>query len=428
MRLALLGLDETTVALARAAHNNGRDELVLFCDFERAEKLDAIVSLPLQPQSWEILLAGGPGGIAIFDAVLVAREAADDDRRLEQLRKLVQAGVPMLLAHPVHSSMLAYYELDMIRRESGCVMVPFLPLRQNPLVGRLKNLIEHQAQSELGQVDQILVERSLPDAARETVAAEFARDADLLQFLGGEIVQLGAMALPLNGRSKTTAVYTNLGVQMTTSSGRLLRWWVAPTLDSWSWRVVVSGHTGKATLTLPSMRSSKAVGSCELQLETKTGATSHAPDVVEWNPYESSLDELREALSQRELLSRWPNAARSIELAETLERSLAKGRTIDLHDQEFSDTATFKGLMTSVGCLLLLFALGATVVAAVVANLLKHAGALGAAQVVGSLPYVFLGLFCLFLAVQFLLKLVQPSGGSKTGGRTNQLQEHDDKV
>ncbi len=428
MRLALLGLDETTVALARAAHDNGRDELILFCDFESTEQLKAILrSVAIQPQSWEMLLASGPGGIATFDAALVARDPADDDRRLEQLRKLVQAGVPMLLSHPVHSSMLAYYELDMIRRESGCVMVPFLPLRRNPLVTRLKNLIEHEDQSELGQVDQIIFERSLPDAAREVVAAEFARDTDLLQFLGGEIAQLGAMGLP-GARSKPATVYSNLGVQMTTSSGRLLRWSVDPTDDSWDCRVVVSGHSGKATLTLPGMSSSKAARSYELQLETKTIATLPAPVVVEWNPYESSLDELREALSERKPFSRWPNAARAIELAETVERSLAKGRTIDLHDQEFSDTATFKGLMTSVGCLLLLFALGATVAAALVANLLKHAGALGAAQVVGSLPYVFLGLFCLFLAVQFLLKLVKPPGHNQIGGGAAPPQGPDDKV
>ena len=35
--------------------------------------------------------------------------------------------MPMIIVHPVHESMLVYYELDMNRQESGCLMLPYAP-------------------------------------------------------------------------------------------------------------------------------------------------------------------------------------------------------------------------------------------------------------------------------------------------------------
>src|SRR5687768_13910058 len=99
MRLALLGLDETTLALARAAQESGRDELVLLCEAEEMEPQAILGPIALHPQSWEALLTGTAWGVRACDAVLVSRDAADDERRLEQLRKLVQDGVPMLVSH-----------------------------------------------------------------------------------------------------------------------------------------------------------------------------------------------------------------------------------------------------------------------------------------------------------------------------------------
>ena len=45
----------------------------------------------------------------------------------------------------------------------------------------------------------------------------------------------------------------------------------------------------------------------------------------------------------------WADAARAVELADTVPRSLAKGRAIDLHQEEFSELGTFRGTMASLG-------------------------------------------------------------------------------
>ena len=39
-----------------------------------------------------------------------------------------------------------------------------------------------------------------------------------------------------------------------------------------------------------------------------------------------------------------------MELAETIDRSLHKGRTIELHYEDYTEEGTFKGTMTSLGC------------------------------------------------------------------------------
>jgi predicted dehydrogenase len=399
MRLALLGLDETIVALARAAHESGRDTAVLLCDgdeSDRAQQLPPGVSHG--SQSWEVLLTGTRDGTSGFDAVLVSREASDDERRLEQLRKLTQAGVPMLVAHPIHGSMLAYYELDMIRRETDCILAPFLPARLHPLARRLKEIIAAADASTVGEVSQIVFERALHQRTKASVLAHFARDVDLLRFLGGEVTQLGATGSPGANAAGEPAAYDTLGVQMTGAEDRLLRWWVVPADEFSGGRLTLTGARGKARLSLPPESS-------DWRLEVRCEGETNVVDASDWSPYLSSLDELRAALVARETPSRWPDAARSLELAETIDRSLAKARTINLYEQEYSSAATFKGIMSSVGCALLLLALAGMVLGALAANLLKHAGFLRAAQLVGAVPYVLLGLLVVFLALQFLLSV-----------------------
>ena len=406
MRLALLGIDETTATLALAAQQCGRDYIVLICDIDEPDRFAAaLAGLTLRPQSWEILLTGMADGSPPCDAVLVSSNPADHERRLDQLRKLAGARLPMLLSHPVNPSMLAYYELDMIRRDTGCIMLPFLHARLHPLAIRLKELVDRPAESPLGVINQLAFDRTLAQTTKANVVANFARDVDLLRFLGGEVTQLGANGSPGQSASGDFAAYNNLAVQMAGAENRLLRWWIASSDEPFAARLALSGQHGKAVLTVPREPAARSGGESPWRLEIRGGGEPQVTEVTDWNPHLAALEELRAALANAQTPSRWPDAARSVELAETIERSLAKGRTIVLYEQEYSDAATFKGLMTSLGCALLLIALGAIFVAALAANLLKHAGAERAAEIVGRVPYVLLALFAIFLALQFLIRL-----------------------
>ncbi len=349
MRLALLGLDETTLALVRAARATGQDQIVRVCEVNRANPWAAeLPRVPAVDEPWDVLYELGPDGSRFCDAVLVARDV-NEEARLEQLRKLTQEGIPLLVSHPVHASMLAYYELDMIRRETGSVLVPCLPYRQHPLVVRLRNWIA-DADSSQTAIDQIVLERTMPDRTRSNVAAQFARDVDLLRFLAGDIARLGAMGSPGATPQGEPLAYGNLSAQMAGAGPALVRWSVGPVEHFAAARITVSGEHVKAVLTLPEAIDAPA------QLELRATAATTITETQLWNPHAAALDELRANLATA-AESRWPDAAKSVELAETIDRSLKKGRTIELHQQEFSDISTFKGTMTSLGCGLLLLAL-----------------------------------------------------------------------
>src|SRR5262245_22465139 len=118
IRIAFLGADDSTPELVAAVLADGRYQLIGICLTDaagqkvEAPELEALGRIPaIEP--WETLLDN-----ARVDLVVVA-SSHEEDFRAEQLRKLIQTGVPLLACHPVVSSMLVYYELDMIRRDTG---------------------------------------------------------------------------------------------------------------------------------------------------------------------------------------------------------------------------------------------------------------------------------------------------------------------
>src|SRR6185295_14843421 len=138
MKLAILGADPTTVDLARAAMASGMHTIDWVCEIEpdspSAGELRSVARTARPAEQWESFL-----DLTLIDAVIVGR-ASDEDRRIEQLRKLIQVAMPVIVSHPVADSMLIYYELDMIRREGGAIVLPYLPGRLHPAIQQLARL------------------------------------------------------------------------------------------------------------------------------------------------------------------------------------------------------------------------------------------------------------------------------------------------
>ena len=115
------------------------------------------------------------------------------------------------------------------------------------------------------------------------------------------------------------------------------------------------------------------------------------------------------------------DAARAIELAETVPRSLAKGRSIELHQEEFSELGTFRGTMASLGCGLVLAALFVLILATLVGGIARESGWAWGERLAGIWPQVVLAVLGLFLALQLLPMLVggatSRSGEGGQGGR-----------
>ena len=107
----------------------------------------------------------------------------------------------------------------------------------------------------------------------------------------------------------------------------------------------------------------------------------------------------------------------ALKVFETIDRSLAKGRTIELHKEDFSDIGTFKGTMTSVGCGLLLAGLIAVLGLGVVEAVARRLGFPGVADALRFWPYWLAGLLVVFLVLQLVLKLAAPAESDQRAQR-----------
>ncbi|HEX3726644.1 MAG TPA: hypothetical protein VHV08_10395, partial [Pirellulales bacterium] len=223
LRLALLGIDPDALQVARAAIDNRSFQLIAASEADGAAtapgaRLDlSFLGRIRQLDSWEALLDQ-----EFVDAVYVAY-SADEDRRADQLRKLIQVGMPVLVSHPAVDSMLVYYELDMIRRETGSVVLPYLPARHHPALCELNAAAVPGAASSLGRVEQVILARSLVEPAKASVARQFARDVDLIRSIAGDMTMLAAI-----GGGSHAARYTNVAIQMSGPQDIVARWSVLP--------------------------------------------------------------------------------------------------------------------------------------------------------------------------------------------------------
>jgi predicted dehydrogenase len=379
--------------------SSGLFELAGTCEFESevdsptASQLAAVIGRARRFDAWEALL-----DLGLLDGVVVAR-GPDEDRRAEQLRKLIQVGVPLLVSHPVVDSMLIYYELDMIRRETGCVVIPYLFARYHPAVRSLAEMVRQGADSPIGKIDQVLVQRSIAEPTKAAVVAQFARDVDVIRTVAGDVIRLGAMA-----GSTADAAYGSLGVQMSGPSGVAARWSVVGGKVADGCDITLLGSGGQAATHEPRPGQPwtyQVIRDNEKEVVARQHAENEAlagqsRAIADWDPAAEALSALARAIRGQAAEPDWVDAARAVELAETIDRSLHKGRTIELYNEDFSETGTFKGTMASLGCGLLLLGLFLM-------------GAVGIAEQVLGVestrfwPYLLAGLLGVFLLLQLLL-------------------------
>jgi predicted dehydrogenase len=386
MKLAILGADRETLAIARSIVSDDAHQLVGCLEIGTgpiAAELIAMRPARGVVDNWEALLDS-----TWLDAVVVGSDP-DEDRRAEQLRKFAQVGIPTLVVHPLFISTLVYYELDMVRREAGAVMLPYLPNRLHPAVDELIHRLASDATGGIGPLEQVSLERQLIDRSPAAVKAQFARDADLLQALTGDLTHLGAMS----GGGPTS--FESLNVQMSGPSGVLARWSVAPAAAADSGRLVVVAPAGRAVITMPSDG-----GPWQMELQAG-GERADRQWPGTWSPPGASLEQLRAAIAGETVHPDWLDAARSIELTQTIDRSLARGRTIELHHEEYNEAGNFKSLMAAGGCGLLLLGLLLLLVIGVVEDL----GRALKLQLdwLSKWPYVLLALLAVFLLLQLLV-------------------------
>ena len=407
MKIGILGCDDHILAIAVAAVEGGHS---LSPAYDVPDDLPAILSgIDRQPrEQWQGLLED-----EVCDAVLVGVDGWSE-HRAEQVRTLVQAGRTILIGHPASLSMLWAYELDMILADSSATVIPAIATRHHPFIYSLKNLVEQSiaGNGPLGPIESLQFERRQPDRDQDSVLTSFARDADVIRVLIGDPSRLMA----LGGGD---AGWANLAVGLSGPDQVSVRWQVA------------KGHTRELTIQLICERGRLCIdiperdcGVWAVTQQTDAGISDLLPEF----PSETAPFQPAEVLLELLLLAVkgdadnhsnssippaiWPDAARTIELAETIPRSVKRGRGIDLHQEEFSELGTFRGTMASLGCGIIMAGLFILFLATLVGGVARAAGWSFGERLAAIWPYAILTTLILFLILQLLPFLLPKDSGN----------------
>ncbi|MFZ4732807.1 MAG: hypothetical protein ACOYK7_09770 [Pirellulales bacterium] len=409
MRVGLLGYDDSIGWLLDAARGSGHT-LGPVCDVDPA----VLEALPgAMPAAWETLLDAESSA-----AVLVGADGWHPGRA-DAVRALVQAGRTLVLSHPLDLSMVWAYELEMIRQDTGSRLVPFLPERLHPFVEQLRATLESAlaGAGTIGVPETLLFERQLADRGRDAVLRAFARDADLIRAIVGSPGRLSTLGGGGGGPGPEDALWGSLAIGLSGPTSLPVRWQAGrgspPGL-----RVRLLGSRGDVALEIPdgqrvNCRLERGTTPTQQPLDRPAAMLAELERIIAQPAAHPSPPKAPRAIPP----ATWDDAARAIELAETVPRSLARGRGIDLHQEEFTDVGTFKGTMASVGCGLVLVGLLVVLLGALIGGIARENGWELVAQVAGAWPMVLLVILCAFLGLQILPLLIggAPRRGDDSG-------------
>lgn len=371
MRFALLGADAESLPLAAAAAAAGH-ELAWQGDLSLAnrEQFPWLAAVD-EADQWEDLLIAETA-----DAILIGRGTAGDDLRARQVQELARLGRPMLVTFPLFTSVLTYFEVDMSRTEGGALLQYHNPLREASALAATIDWIA-DGHPRFGRVEQIAATRAMVDRSREQVLRRFAPDVDLLSHVAGKLNRIGAHA-----STGTDADYSALSVQLLGAAELPVRWSVEPPADAAGLALHFICERGRETIWFDSQGLA-----AQSPIAAATGAIDRFARAVEAEDVSAST---------------WLQALRAMELTDSIEISLRRGRMIDVHDQQLTEQLAFKGTMSAFGCGLLLVIIPALLVIGWIAGLIGI-------PVAEYWPHVLLAILALFLGLQFLPKLLYKS-------------------
>lgn len=297
--------------------------------------------------------------------------------RAEALRRAAAAGWAVICLHPPGDDSEAYYQVALSRAETGAVIVPDIPLRLHPGVGTMQHALKV---GELGAFRGLRLE--LP-ATGDLVRYDFPRAVDVVRALVGEIDALTATGDP-PGQHPTESLVVQL--RGSHSQRAEIRIESSPANSA---RLTLTGASGGLALEFDPTFHEPA------RLVRRSPSSNESINELEpWDPRSAILHTLMDSVAKRDAHPDLQDGTRAMELAEAAVRSLRRGRTIDLHYEEISEEGTFKSVMTSFGCMILIAILLALPIALI-------GPAIGVPQTIYiayAIPPLLLG----FMVLQFL--------------------------
>ncbi|MEM9352096.1 MAG: hypothetical protein AAGA92_03705, partial [Planctomycetota bacterium] len=335
---------------------------------------------------------GVVGGEHLLDpertaAVLMGPVPGQQERTALQAAQLAKNGVPLLACFPLVDEVLTHHEIDMARADGRAPLQTFNPILENPAAIELCRGWIRDGHPELGAIELVTFERSLDEKAPEVVVRHFARDSQLLEAVANPVNRLSA-----HGADEAGSNYHALSVQLVGKANLPVRWSVVPREGGAEARLTLVGERGRAAVEFDA--EGRAV-----QLVQPSGTT--ALEAPARDAASAAIARFAAAIQAPHSgdASNWPEAVHAMELADTIEISLRRGRMIEVHDQQLSEDLAFRGTMSALGCGVLLLLPPVLVLVGWVMGLVGL-------PVARYWPHVLLVLLALFLSLQAIPKLL----------------------
>ena len=387
MKFALFGIDSETARLAREIEASGDHDVVWYCPVGDSDVSDsAFTKVKASPDDdWLVSLDRSAA-----EAVVVARQD-DEPQLLESLRRLTEAQLPLVLSHPLNFSVMAYYEIELIVASSTASVIPLLTARWNPTVRQIVESVPADdaraaAGDTLGAVRQVEIDRAVAPGDLPTVLRSFAQDIDTIRQFAGDLTEVAAM-----GARGDLGEVVPIAAQMSGPKGVLARWSASSADGQAGTRMTIVGEDRKVTLEM-----------LDGQIWQLAGADAALPSTGA-GLLDGLVDRLQGPAGKRHY---WRDVIQSLELTEALEKSLRRGRVVRLNLEGRSESSAFKGTMASIGCALLVATVFLLASSAVVLKFAKDSGLTWLVAIVGKVPDVLAGVFCVFLLIQLLRYLI----------------------
>jgi len=396
MKLALLGYTPQALAFLRGAARLGHEIVAAYdAGKERTALRDAIPTIRLR-DDWENLLGSRDVDAVIVAGPVLAEDIPSDvrERRDDQLRKLIQAGVPLLVIPPVCEAIVGF-ELEMIRKDVQGIVIPAVAAPLHAVWNELEQVSREGTGPDfgtlwgIGDIEAATLERYLPVRQRSDVLAVFAHDAHLLRRLVGPMRRIAASGGSRGEETKPSLA--NLAVSAQGEATFPARWSVAPVGDFVGAKLIVQGTNDRLTLLMPA-------GEAAWELSSPSGRQTYPP----LNAVAAVLSELDAAISSQATPAvSWLETCRAVEAMEAIDRSLLRNRAVDLYNEDHSEESSFKGIMAASGCLLLLGTIAALLCAGVLTVVFRPEKGTGATYW-GWMQVCLIAPLAIFLLAQLL--------------------------
>ena len=381
MRFALLGDHPDGRAAAAALAAGGRHELTACTTAAAADLRRWAAGARRTPDPEEIL--ADPA----VEAVIVAGRP---DELAAQLRRALQSERHVLCIYPPGETPDIAYEMDMLRKDVGRVLLPLLPWALHPAVRRLADFIRRPekasgvasapgAASPVGAFRLLEMEQDAPGGSAGKAAFP---GWDLLRALGGEIAEVSAFAAGEHVEAGEPALASGRF-----EAGGLFHVTFLAGRAGGETRMAVVGDRGRVDLVFPV----GWAGPAFLDWLDESGETQEeAWDA--WDPWRALAARFESALAGEAGWPGWLDAVRGLELDDAARRSVERRRSSVLEYQEASEETGFKGTMTLVGCGLIW--------AMLILLMLSYWAP--------PLRWLIVGLLVVFLGMQFLRYIIPP--------------------